>query len=185
MNERLGPIAADQMSQAQRAAAQAVIDGPRGALYGPFVPLLRSPELMEHAQRMGEYLRYRSALGPRLSELAILITARHWDQAVEWAIHAPIATASGVKAELVASIGRRARPSGMAFDESAVYDFCSELHQQRKVGEASYAAALALLGEQGVLDLTGICGYYSLLAMVMNVAHTAVPASAAAALPDC
>ena len=91
MSERLGPIPDHALSAAQRAAAQEIIDGPRGAVYGPFVPLLRSPELMLHAQRMGEYLRYRSAIGVRLSELAILVTARQWDQAVEWAIHAPIA----------------------------------------------------------------------------------------------
>ena len=84
MTDRLGPIAPGDMTPAQRAAAQAIIDGPRGAVYGPFVPLLRSPELMEYAQRMGEYLRYRSAVGVRLSELAILVTARRWDQQVEW-----------------------------------------------------------------------------------------------------
>ena len=86
MNERLGPIPDHALTTAQRAAMQEIIDGPRGAVYGPFVPLLRSPELMLHAQRMGEYLRYRSAIGVRLSELAILVTARQWDQAVEWAM---------------------------------------------------------------------------------------------------
>lgn len=80
MTDRLGAIALEDMTPAQRAATQAIIDGPRGALYGPFVPLLRSPELMEYAQRMGEYLRYRSAIGVRLSELAILVTARQWNQ---------------------------------------------------------------------------------------------------------
>jgi len=91
--DRLPPLSPDALTDAQRLAADAIVNGPRGALYGPFVPLLRSPELMECAQRMGEYLRYRSALGHRLSELVILLVAREWDQQVEWAIHAPIAVA--------------------------------------------------------------------------------------------
>src|SRR3954469_9590478 len=104
MTDRLGPIPIEQLNAQQRAAAQAIIDGPRKAVYGPFVPLLRSPELMECAQRMGEYLRYRSAIGVRLSELAILITARQWDQQVEWAIHAPIAESVGIPTALINAI---------------------------------------------------------------------------------
>ncbi len=183
MSDRLGPIPVEQMSAAQRRAAQAIIDGPRGALYGPFVPLLRSPELMECAQKMGEYLRFRSAIGARLSELAILVTARHTDQQVEWAIHAPIAAQNGIAQNAIDAIAQWRRPAGMAADEAAVHDFCSELHKKRRVSDATYACALALFGEPGVVDLMGICGYYSFLAMVMNGAQTAVPASAAAPLP--
>ncbi|MDC8758603.1 carboxymuconolactone decarboxylase family protein [Janthinobacterium fluminis] len=184
MTDRLGPIPFEQLSDAQRAAAQAVIDGPRGALYGPFVPLLRSPELMAAAQRMGEYLRYRSAIGVRLSELAILVTARQWTQQVEWAIHAPLALANGIKQDTIDAIAARRRPAAMAADETLVHDFCLELHQRRQVAEPTYAAALALFGEQGVVDLIGINGYYTFLSMVMNSAQTAVPASPAAPLPE-
>ncbi len=175
MTERLGAIPQDQLSPAQRAAAQAVIDGPRGALYGPFIPLLRSPELMEYAQRMGEYLRYRSAIGVRLSELAILVTARQWDQPVEWAIHAPLAAKVGIPQEVIEAVAQGRRPQDMLVDEAVVYDFCTELHQERQVSDRTYREALALFGEQGVIDLVGLNGYYSLLAMVMNVARTAVP----------
>ncbi len=184
MAERLGPLAAGQLNDAQRAAAQALIAGPRGALYGPFVPLLRSPELMECAQRMGAYLRYRSAIGTRLSELAILVTAREWDQQVEWAIHAPIAAASGIGADVIAALAQRQRPAALQPDEQAVYDFCIELHRQKRVSDATWANALALFGEQGVVDLSAINGYYTLLAMVMNAAQTAAPESIAARLPD-
>ncbi|MBC7684832.1 MAG: carboxymuconolactone decarboxylase family protein, partial [Bdellovibrionales bacterium] len=120
MNDRLGPLAPHQMNEAQRAATQVIIDGPRGAVYGPFVPLLRSPELMECAQRMGEYLRYRSAIGTRLSEVAILVTAREWNQRVEWAIHAPIAEQAGVAPEVIHAIAHRTRPRNMPADEAAV-----------------------------------------------------------------
>ncbi len=184
MSDRLGPIAAQHWTDAQRAVARQVIEGPRGALVGPFVPLLRSPELMEHAQRMGEYLRYRSAIGTRLSELAILVTARQWNQQVEWAIHAPIALESGIPAPVVEAIARRQRPDAMDAETAAVHDFCVELHRHKRVADATYARALALLGEQGVVDLMGINGYYTFLSMVMNAARTPAPASTAAPLPD-
>jgi 4-carboxymuconolactone decarboxylase len=184
MPERLGPLPEQQLTSEQRSAAQAVIDGPRGALVGPFVPLLRSPALMDCAQRMGEYLRYRSAIGTRLSELAILVTAREWNQQVEWAIHAPIAQTVGIALDVIDAIAHRRRPVAMLVDEAAVYDFCIELHRQKMVSDATYASVLALFGEQGVVDLTGINGYYTLLAMVMNAAQTAVPETTAAPLPD-
>lgn len=182
-SDRLGPLAPEQMSPAQQAVAQAVIDGPRGALYGPFVPLLRSPELMECAQRMGEYLRYRSAIGTRLSELAILVTARQWDQQVEWAIHAPIAAQCGIGAAVIDAIAQRRRPQGMDEQDAAVHDFCVELHQHKRVSDTTYARTLALFGEKGVVDLMGINGYYTFLAMVMNAAQTPAPGSPAAPLP--
>lgn len=184
MNDRLGPMDADQMTPEQRAAAQVIIDGPRGALYGPFVPLLRSPELMENAQRMGEHLRYRSAIGTRLSELAILVTARAWNQKVEWAIHAPIAEQNGIAPDVIHAIAERRAPPALREDEAAVYAFCTELQQQKRVTDPTYAAALALFGEHGVVDLMGINGYYTFLAMVMNAAQTALPEASAWILPD-
>ncbi|WBS02322.1 carboxymuconolactone decarboxylase family protein [Pseudoduganella sp. SL102] len=184
MTDRLPPIAPEHMTPEQHVAAQAVIDGPRGALYGPFVPLLRSPELMQHAQRMGEYLRYRSALGPRLAELAILVAARHWNQQVEWAIHAPIAVEAGIATGIVDAIAQRRAPAGLAPDEQAVFDFCMELQRDRRVSDATYGAALRRFGEHGVTDLMGLCGYYTFLAMVMNAAQTAAPPSPAAPLPE-
>lgn len=183
MEDRLGALPFAAMSAAQQVAAQAVIDGPRGALYGPFVPLIRSPELMTAAQRMGEYLRYRSAIGTRLTELAILVTARQWSQQVEWAIHEPIAREYGISDAMIAAIAQRQRPLAMAPDEALVYDFCIQLHQQQRVDDATYAAALAAFGEHGVVDLMGINGYYTFLAMVMNAAQTAVPPSPATPLP--
>ena len=184
MTDRLGPIPFDSMTPAQQAAAQTVIDGPRGALYGPFVPLIRSPELMLAAQQMGEYLRYRSAIGTRLSELAILVTARHWNQQVEWAIHAPIAAREGIAQHVIDAIAARRVPEGLRPDEQAVHDFCSELQRDKGVADATYAAALHLFGEHGVTDLMGLNGYYTFLAMVMNAARSAVPPSTAAPLPD-
>ena len=177
MNEdRLPPLPPRSWSAAQRHEADAVIRGPRGALVAPFVPLLRSPELMGHAQRMGEYLRYRSAIGLRLSELAILITAHAWSQPVEWAIHAPIALREGICAEAIEAISRGQRPASLADDEAVVYDFSTELQHDRAVSDATWQRAVERFGEHGTVDLIGINGYYTLLAMVMNAARTAVPA---------
>jgi 4-carboxymuconolactone decarboxylase len=184
MSDRLPPIPPQDWTGAQRLAAQEIIDGPRGGLHGPFVPLLRSPELMQHAQRLGEYLRYRSAIGPRLTELAILVTAREWSQQVEWAIHAPIARQAGVPQGLIDAIARRERPQAMRADEAAVLDFCLELQRDKRVSDRVYEDAVALFGEQGVVDLMGINGYYTLLAMVMNAARTEAPPSSADPLPD-
>lgn len=181
--DRLPPIPADQWTQQQRQYAQEIIDGPRGALISPFVPLLRSPELMAHAQRMGEYLRYRSTLGLRLSELAILITARQWSQQVEWAIHAPIAEREGISASTIAAIAEGRQPEDLPEDEAILFAFSTELHQNRSVSDATWAHAIRLFGEQGVVDLIGINGYYTFLSMVMNAARTAVPASVAEPLP--
>jgi 4-carboxymuconolactone decarboxylase len=182
--DRLPPISPAEWTEAQRQHAEAIIQGPRGALLAPFVPLLRSPELMGHAQRMGEYLRYRSALGLRLSELAILVTAREWSQQVEWAIHAPIAIREGIAAATVQAIAEGRRPATLADDETVVHDFSIELHRQRQVSDDTWQAAIGRLGEQGVVDLIGINGYYAFLAMVMNAARTAGPPSGLPPLPE-
>ena len=174
-SDRLPPIAPAQWTAAQREVAQAMIAGPRGAVLAPFVPLLRSPELAGHLQRVGAYLRYRSAIGVRLTELAILVTAAEWQQAVEWAIHAPIAAREGVSPALIAALECRERPTAMAEDEAAVYDLCIELQRLHRVGDATWGRAIALFGEAGVMDLIGINGYYAMLAMVMNAARTPPP----------
>jgi 4-carboxymuconolactone decarboxylase len=175
--ERLPPLDPDALTEAQRHAADELIAGPRGGVIGPFVPLLRSPELMVHAQRMGEYLRYRSAIGTRLSELVILLIARFWSQHVEWAIHVPIAIKVGIPTDTINAIAAGRRPTALTDDETLIYDFCLELNVNQDVSDATFDRALARFGEHGVIDLLGINGYYTFLAMVMNGARTA-PAEA-------
>jgi 4-carboxymuconolactone decarboxylase len=170
--DRLPPIPPERWTDTQRKEAEAMIAGPRGAVLAPFIPLMRSPELMGHVQRIGEYLRFRSAIGVRLTELAILVTAAEWQQAVEWGIHAPIAEREGIAPGTIAALSRRERPAHLADDEAAVYDVGIELHREHRVSDATWARAIALFGEPGVVDLIGINGYYALLAMVMNAART-------------
>ena len=181
--DRLPPLPESQWNEAQRLCADEIIQGPRGGLIEPFIPLLRSPELCTHAQRMGEYLRYRSAIGLRLSELAILVTARHWSQEVEWAIHAPIAIREGISEPIVQAIGLNQKPAFTQADEELVYDFSKQSLVDKKIDDATWAKAQSILGEHGAVDLLGIVGYYTLLSVVMNGACTPAPKGAKMPLP--
>jgi 4-carboxymuconolactone decarboxylase len=171
-SDRLPPIAADRLTPAQREAIDAFKMARGADVSGPFHPLLRSPELMMRTRAMGDYLRYKSALPPRLSEFVILMTAREWTQQYEWNAHYPIAIKAGVTPEILAAIAEGRRPNQMSEEESALFDFCRELHHDKSVSDAVYNRALTLFGEQGVIDTIGITGYYSLLGMVLNTART-------------
>ena len=181
--DRLPPLAPATWTEAQRVCADEIIQGPRGALIEPFVPLLRSPELCTHVQRTGEYLRYRSAIGLRLSELAILVTACHWRQQVEWSIHAPIAMREGIAPEVVEALAAGRRPDYQRTDEALVHDFTQESLHERRVSDTTWAATREVLGEQGVVDLLGIVGYYTMLSIVMNAAQTPPPPDRPMRLP--
>lgn len=169
------PIPAAQLTPDQRAAVDEIVAGPRGALIGPFVPTLRSPELMRRLQRLGEYLRYDNALGPRHKELAILLTAAVWSQNFEWHVHRPMARDAGISDAIVDAIAEGRQPQGMTAEDQLVYDFFQELLRVRTVSDDLYARVVQVFGERGVIDLVTTIGYYSTLAMIMNVARTPVP----------
>jgi 4-carboxymuconolactone decarboxylase len=143
---------------------------------GPFVPLLRSPEVMSRARAMGDYLRFKSSLPPRLSEFVILLTARRWTQQYEWHAHMPLALQGGLKDEIVAAIAVGRRPAAMAADEEAIYQLWDEVQRNQGASDATYANARDKIGEQGIIDVLGITGYYTTLAMVMNTTRTPLPA---------
>ena len=173
--DRLPPIGPDKYSDAQRKAAEEFAGGRGYDVRGPFVPLLRSPEVMLRAKAMGDHLRFKSTLAPRLSEMIILITAREWTQQYEWVAHYDIAMKAGLRPEIVGAIADARRPVGMAGDEEAAYDMSIEIQRTKRVSDATWNKALAEFGEQGVIDLLGINGYYTFLAMTMNAAGTALP----------
>lgn len=184
--ERLPAIPPSKYTEEQRKAAEAFLAARKVPVFGPFEALLHSPELMNHVRAMGEYLRYQSALGNTLSELAILVTAREWNQDYEWHVHYPIALKTGIGQDIALAVAEGRRPAGMSDDEEIVYDFCIELHRDKAVSDATYERAEQRFGRRGVVDLTGINGYYALLAMQMNVARYPIPADAAKLprLPD-
>ncbi|MDX2204467.1 MAG: carboxymuconolactone decarboxylase family protein [Hyphomicrobiaceae bacterium] len=180
--DRLPPLETGTWSEEQKAAARDFQSGRGYAVSGPFAVMLRSPEVMLRAKAMGDYLRFRNVLPKRVSEMVILVTARAWTQQYEWAYHHPIALEAGLRPEIADAIAQGRRPEGMAQDEAVAYDFSHELHVNRQVSNATYARALELFGERGVIDLVGINGYYSFLAMMMNVARTPAPQGTAPAL---
>jgi 4-carboxymuconolactone decarboxylase len=176
--ERMPIIPDDQMTDEQKAAARTFAEGRGYAVRGPFAAMLRSPEVMLRAKAMGDYLRFKSTLPPRLNELAICVTARQWGQSYEWHAHRPLAEKGGLRAQIADAIADGRRPRDMSIDEECVYDFATELHQNKCVSDATYARTVALFGEKGVMDLTAVNGYYTLIAMVLNVARTALPEGA-------
>jgi len=173
--DRMPPIPADRLTDAQKKAAEAFAEGRGYAIRGPFVPLIRSPEVMLRAKAMGDHLRFKSTLGPRLNEMVILITAREWSQQYEWQAHHPIALKEGLRREIADAIADGRRPAGMAEDEEAAYDMATEILRMKRVSDATYRRAVAKFGEQGVIDLLGVTGYYTFLAIVMNATRTALP----------
>jgi 4-carboxymuconolactone decarboxylase len=175
--DRMPPMPADQLTEAQKKAAEVFVEGRGYAVRGPFVPLIRSPEVMLRAKAMGDYLRFKSVLEPRLNEMVILITAREWTQQYEWNAHYPAAMKAGLRREVADAIADGHRPAGMAEDEEIAYDLATEILRLRRVSDATYRRAVAKFGEQGVIDLLGVVGYYNFLAIVMNATRTAMPAN--------
>jgi len=174
---RMPPIPESQWTDAQREAA-AEFSEVRGALSGPWHAILRSPEMLNPARSLSDYLRFNSSLPPRLSEFVILITAREWTSQYEWNAHHGLAMRGGLRPEIAAALAEGRRPEGMAADEAAVYDFCIELHRYRSVSDATYARARELLGEQGIMDMIGLSGWYTLVSMVLNTTRVPLPADA-------
>jgi 4-carboxymuconolactone decarboxylase len=173
---RFPDLAPDQMSPAQARVADAIKSGPRGAIRGPFAVLLRSPELADRVQKLGEHLRFSSSLVPRLNEFAIIINARFWESKYEWFAHRPLAVKAGLADAIADAVAKGQRPEGMKEDEALVYDFCTTLHRKHFVDDALFERAKTLLGDQGVVDLIGVSGYYTLVSMVLNVAEIPLPA---------
>ena len=175
---RLPTIPPDQYTDEQKQAADEFMAARKAPVFGPFEPLMHSPQLMSQARGMGDYLRYKSAIGTTLSELVILITAREWTQDYEWHVHYPIALKAGIRQEVADAIADGRRPQGMSEDEEIVYDFSIELHRYKRVSDTTYDRAQKKFGNKGVVDLTGINAYYTLLAMQMNMAEYPLPKDA-------
>ncbi len=169
--ERLPTIPPAQYSLEQKQAAADFEAERKVSVFGPFEPMMYSPQVMSQARAMGDYLRYKSAIGNTLSELAILITAHEWTQGYEWGVHYPIALKAGIRKEVADDIAAGRRPNGMSPDEATVFDFTGELLKNKQVSDATFERAKSRFGTKGVVDMTGIVGYYTFLAMQLNVAQ--------------
>ena len=176
--ERMAEIPLDQMTPAQRIVADAIMSGPRQKMSGPFNAWLRNPELADRLQKVGEYVRFNTSLDKRLNEMAIIMTAQYWGSQYEWYAHAPLAIKAGLDPEIVAALGVGNKPEKMKDDEAIVWEFTTQLRRDHGVNDAIYAKAVEKFGENGVMDLVGVNGYYDVVAMTLNVAHVSPPANA-------
>lgn len=173
---RVPLLAPEDMTEAQRAVRDAIAAGPRGpSAFGPFNAWLQSPEFANRAQELGALLRFGTSIEPRLKELAILCVGRWWTAQFEWYAHKKLALEAGLSAAVIDALEARARPEFGNEDEAVVYDFAQELLARRDVSDARYAAAEALLGRAGVVELVGVLGYYTLVSMTLNVFRAPLP----------
>ena len=179
---RFPELSPEQLTPDQKALRDALLAGPRHSVEGPFNAWMRSPVLGDRLQKVGEHLRFHSSLPPKLNEFAILITAVEWQAGFEWHAHHPLALKAGLEPQVASDLQEGRRPSAMTEDEALVYDFATELHRRHQVSDAVYAAAVARFGEQGVVDLIALLGYYTLVSMTLNVAEVHPPADAPASL---
>ncbi|UVJ46043.1 carboxymuconolactone decarboxylase family protein [Pseudomonas sp. LS1212] len=169
IQSRLSALTEAQMDDAQRAVLKDILSGPRGNLDGPFLAWIHSPQLADHAQRLGAFCRYGTRLELRLSELAILFTAAWWQSQAEWQIHEPIARQAGVSDAVIEALRRQATPEFEHEDERLIYRLGESLYRQRRVDDALYRQAVEAFGEPAVVELVGVFGYYALVAMTLNV----------------
>lgn len=173
----------DALTPEQKPIYDAIKSGPRGVVQGPLRVWLQSPKLADRAQALGAFCRYDTALEPRLSELAIIVTGAYWRAGFEWAVHAPIAVKAGIAEDIAEAIRVGRTPEFEAEDEAVVYAFSHELHTRRAVSDETSARAEALLGTRGVVDLVGILGYYTLISMTINAFHVPLPEGATDPFP--
>ena len=176
VGDRFKPLTWDQMTPEQRTMTMNVLTGPRRGLGGPFNVLLRSPEMGDYAQKLGEYARFRPAVPAKLRELAIIVTARHWTAHYEWYAHRRAAAQEGLKEDIITAIANRKRPVGMQPDEEVVYNFANELLETKQVSDATFKAVVDRFGEKGAVDIIGVMGYYQMVSMLLNVDRYPLPA---------
>jgi 4-carboxymuconolactone decarboxylase len=174
---RFPPLMADELSPAQKAWADQIAVPPRNAKWGapPYRAYIRNPELAPKLSALSDYLRWNTTLPPRLSEFAIVITARNWTAQYEWAAHYPLALKAGLDARVLSDLSAGRRPENMRDDEAALYDLGTALYRDKKVSDAVYKTAVEKFGERGVMDIIGIMGYYDLVSMTLITAQVPAP----------
>lgn len=165
----------ETMTPEQRRVYDAVVSGPRGELRGPLRAALHRPELADKWQQLGELLRYRTSLPPNLNELAILVTARHCNCELEWHIHEGMALKAGLPRDVIEDIRIFKRPAGADADALAIFDFADELNRRNTVSDEVYRRVLGRWKEVGVVELTALVGYYTMVAMTLNAHQIALP----------
>lgn len=168
----------------QRRVAEDTKAGPRGRVPAPMLALLHRPDIADPFQRLGGVLRYATGLGSRLSELAILLTARAWDCDQEWSLHLPPAREAGLSEEIIDAIRHNRRPALTQPDDIAVYAFVTEMQTAHRISDASYQRVLDRWGAGGAVALTALIGYYSMVAQTLLAHGVPVPPQVLDRLPE-
>lgn len=176
---RIPLVGPDALTPEQRRVYDKVVAGPRGALRGPLRAALHRPELADRWHELGELLRYRTSLPPALSELAILVTAQRTASPLEWIFHEEAARTTDLDPAIIEDVRRGRRPRRAGEDELAIYDYCAELHDTRRVSDRAYARVLERWGIVGTVELTALVGYYTMVAMTLNAHEFPLPEGAA------
>ncbi|HZO02465.1 MAG TPA: carboxymuconolactone decarboxylase family protein [Burkholderiales bacterium] len=174
--DRMPPLPIGSLNEKQRKVAEELINGPRGGVKGPFIPMLRSPDLVDRLGKVGEYLRFGSSLQAKISEFVMLIVSREWTNQFEWAVHVPLALKNGIRQEIIDALADGRHPKAMAEDEEIAYEICAELSRTRSVCDTTYRRAVEKFGEVGLIDIATLYGYFVTVCAIMNLAHTPPPA---------
>tara|TARA_B100000686_G_scaffold203266_1_gene210136 strand:+ start:1389 stop:1937 length:549 start_codon:yes stop_codon:yes gene_type:complete len=169
------PVSAASMTKEQQTVYDKIASGPRGHVRGPFPVLLHSPKMADHVQQLGSYIRFECRLPDRLRELAVLVTSRFWGAEFEWFAHQELALKAGIPGEAIEAIRTGRRPNFLDNKDEAVYRFCQALHEEHVVDDKTYQTVQELLGQEVLTDLIAMSGYYTLLAMILNVYEVPLP----------
>jgi 4-carboxymuconolactone decarboxylase len=183
---RFAPLKAEELNAAQKAWADAIAAPPRNAKFtnAPYRAYIRNPDLAPRLTAITDYLRWNTSLPPRLSEMAILITARQWTAQYEWFAHYPLAIKGGLDPKILSAIAQGKRPDTMKDDEAALYDLAMALYRDKKVSDPVYKAALEKFGERGIMDIIGIMGYYDITSMTLITMQAGPPNDSVPPLPE-
>lgn len=181
---RIPEMRPETMSAEQRAVYDEIASGPHGHVVGPYHAWLQSPELARRARALSEFIRFRSALPRRISELAILIAGRHWKAEFEFWAHARLGREAGLDEAVIAALAEQRKPDFADPQEALVYDLCTELFERRRIGEATYQRAVAAFGLPLVVELVATVGYYSLVSLTLDAFEVPLPPGERSPFPD-
>jgi 4-carboxymuconolactone decarboxylase len=173
----------EQLDPEQQAVAAEVLKQSSAGLGGPYGMLIKSPELLKRYLLMTDYLRQKTSLPHRLNEMAILLEARLWDAQYEWWAHEPLARKAGLDDAIIEDIRAGKRPATMQPDETIVYDVVTELLNKRQLSDATFAVAKQILGEQQVVDLVAVTGFYVMVSTMIIAGQIAIPNNAPPPMP--
>ena len=181
---RVPQLSPDTMTDAQREVHDEIVSGPHGRVVGPYMAWLQSPELARRARGLSEFIRFKASLPKRLSELAILMSGRHWKAEFEFYAHAILGKKAGLEEDLIAAIAEQRRPAFKEAHDEIVYDFCREMYETNRVGDETYARAVEALGLQVVVELVATIGYYAMVSMTLNAFQVGLPSGESSPFPD-